>query len=90
MVDLIHVIDDDAAVRNAVGFLLASTGFEVKLYDGSEVLLAALAHLGDGCILSDIRMPGMGGLDLLRRLDLPRFSGERFGWRCPSRTGWGW
>ncbi len=68
MVDLVHVIDDDAAVRNAVGFLLASTGFEVKLYDGSEVLLAALAHLGDGCILSDMRMPGMDGLDLLRRL----------------------
>lgn len=68
MIELVHVVDDDEAIRDAVGFLLASTGFEVRLYDGPEAVLAALPNLGKGCILSDMRMPGMDGLELLRQL----------------------
>ncbi|GJE04205.1 response regulator FixJ [Methylobacterium isbiliense] len=64
----VHVVDDDPAMRDAVAFLLETAGFTVKVYDGAEPVLAALPELTTGCILSDIRMPGLDGLALLRRL----------------------
>jgi two-component system response regulator FixJ len=61
----IHVVDDDAAMRDSLAFLLESAGFQAELYDGAQPLLAALPDLA-GCVLTDIRMPGMDGLELLR------------------------
>jgi two-component system response regulator FixJ len=69
----IHVVDDDAALRESLAFLLSAEGFEVIAYDGASALLARASRLAPGCILTDIRMPGMTGLELvveLKRLGL--------------------
>ena len=67
MADLVHVVDDDAAMRKSLAFLLEINDFEVRLYPSALELLAALP-LERGCILTDIRMPEMTGLELVRRL----------------------
>ncbi|MBR0794999.1 response regulator [Bradyrhizobium jicamae] len=64
----ILVIDDDPAMRDSLAFLLDVNGFAVTTY---ETATEFLHHLDDGaidCIVSDIRMPGMSGLELVRRL----------------------
>ncbi|GJE12256.1 MULTISPECIES: response regulator FixJ [Methylobacterium] len=66
--DLVHVVDDDPAMRDSVGFLLGTEGFEVRLYEAGTDLLDSLAKPAAGCVLTDIRMPGIDGLELLRRL----------------------
>ena len=78
MADTIHVIDDDEAVRGSLAFLLDGAGFVARTYaTPAEVLeAAAAAALDPGCIVTDIRMPQMNGLELVRRLreagvDLP-------------------
>jgi len=65
---LVHVIDDDEAVRNSLELLLESAGFSVRTYDSAIAFLAASAALVDGCVLTDVRMPEMDGLELQRRL----------------------
>jgi two-component system response regulator FixJ len=64
----VYVIDDDPAMRDSLDFLLASAGFHVSVFDSASRFLDALPGLGFGCILSDVRMPEVDGLDLLRRL----------------------
>lgn len=66
--DVVHVVDDDAAMRDSLAFLLDTAGFQVVLYENGRRLLDALAGAGTGCILTDIRMPEIDGLELLRRL----------------------
>ncbi len=66
--DLVHVVDDDRAMRDSLGFLLGTAGFEVALYETGANLLDELDKPERGCVLSDIRMPGIDGLELLRRL----------------------
>ncbi|TCT06189.1 response regulator FixJ [Aquabacter spiritensis] len=66
--DLIHVVDDDDAMRESLAFLLGSSGFSVRLYDGAPVFLQKMAGLPSGCILTDIRMPEIDGMELLRRV----------------------
>ncbi|MGU3340711.1 response regulator FixJ [Methylobacterium mesophilicum] len=65
---LVHVVDDDPAMRDSVGFLLDTVGFEVALYAGGADLLGTLVKPARGCVLADIRMPDVDGLELLRRL----------------------
>ncbi|MGH1570308.1 response regulator FixJ [Methylobacterium sp. P31] len=65
---LIHVVDDDSALRDSLGFLLDTAGFEVALYKTGTDLLDRLAKPARDGILTDIRMPGIDGLGLLRRL----------------------
>jgi two-component system response regulator FixJ len=65
---LVHVVDDDPAVRDSLGLLLASAGFEVRSYDSAAALLQALPHSATGCVLTDVRMPELDGLALQRRL----------------------
>ncbi len=67
---LVHVIDDDEAVRNSLELLLESAGFSVRTYDSAMAFLAASAAPVDGCVLTDVRMPEMDGLELQRRLTL--------------------
>jgi two-component system response regulator FixJ len=62
----ISVIDDEASVRDAVAMLLESHGMTVACYDGAEAFLAA--PFTAGCVVSDVRMPEVSGLDLLRKL----------------------
>jgi len=65
---VVHVIDDDDAVRESLAFLLGSAGFATHTYESAEAFLAALPEIGRGCVVTDIRMPGVSGIDLLRRL----------------------
>ena len=65
---LIAVIDDDGSFRTALVELLFSLGYGVRDFDSAEGFLAADVIDGYACIISDIHMPGMNGLDLQRRL----------------------
>jgi two-component system, LuxR family, response regulator FixJ len=66
---LVHVIDDDDAVRESLDFLLETAGFAVKTYDSAIRFLEVLADAEPGCVLTDVRMPGMSGLELVSRLN---------------------
>jgi two-component system response regulator FixJ len=65
---IVHVIDDDEAVRDSVEFLLRTSGIAARTYDSASAFLNALPTIGSGCIITDVRMPGISGIDLLRRL----------------------
>ena len=64
----VYVIDDDEAMRDSLNFLLASTGFDVVLFESAQSFLDALPDLAFGCVLSDVRMPGIDGIELLKRM----------------------
>jgi two-component system response regulator FixJ len=65
---VVHVIDDDEAIRESLAFLLEAAGMKAITYDSAESFLADLDHMTLGCIVSDLRMPGLSGLDLVQRL----------------------
>jgi two-component system response regulator FixJ len=65
---VVHVIDDDAAIRDSLSFLLGSAGFTARAYETAPELLARMGELEPGCIVTDVRMPGMSGLELVARL----------------------
>jgi len=65
---VIHVVDDDESFRNAVARLLRAAGYQVALYESGDRLLANPPGNGPGCILLDMRMSGLSGLDLQDRL----------------------
>jgi two-component system response regulator FixJ len=65
---LVHVIDDDEAVRDSLQFLLRSHGIEVRTYASAKTFLQSLPGMGGGCIVTDIRMPEISGVELLHRL----------------------
>ena len=65
---LVHVIDDDEAVRTSMEFLLRSARIDVRTYESAVAFLKALPDIKSGCIVTDVRMPGVSGIDLLRRL----------------------
>ena len=67
-VGVVHVVDDDAAVRGSLQFLLESAGLTVLTYARAEVFLAVAPTLSVGCVLTDVRMPGLGGLELQQHL----------------------
>jgi two-component system response regulator FixJ len=64
----VHVIDDDEAVRDSLDFLLMTANVLVKTYKSASDFLSMLPSLDGGCIVTDIRMPGMSGLELLARV----------------------
>lgn len=64
----VHIVEDDAAIGKALTALLAPQGHPVSLHASAEAFLAALPELPAGCILADIRLPGMSGLELIKRL----------------------
>jgi two-component system response regulator FixJ len=68
MESVVHIIDDDDAARDATAFLLSTAGFCVRTYPSAVSFLDQLAGLDFGCIVSDVRMPEITGLELLRRL----------------------
>ncbi len=65
---VVHLIDDDGAVRHSLAFVLTAAGHAVRVYELGSAFLAALQTLQPGCIVSDVRMPGVDGLELLRKL----------------------
>ncbi len=64
----VHVIDDDEAIRQSLAFLLQTAQIEVKTHSSAVAFLDSLPDIGWGCVITDVRMPGMSGIDLLRRL----------------------
>lgn len=72
----VHLIDDDEAVRASVAFLLEMNDLSAKTYGSAVEFLEIADSLSGGCVVTDVRMPQMSGLDLVRRLkerriDLP-------------------
>lgn len=65
---IIHIIDDDDAMRDSVAFLLDVQGFESRLHESASAFLAATGGRAVDCIITDVRMPDMTGLDLVRKL----------------------
>jgi two-component system response regulator FixJ len=65
---VVHVIDDDAAVRQSLAFLLASSGFAARVYESASAFLKTLDRIQPGCIVTDVRMPGISGLELQQQL----------------------
>jgi two-component system response regulator FixJ len=65
---VVLVIDDDDAVRDSLTFLLRTVGIEVQSYPSAGAFLDAVAGAQLKCVITDVRMPGMSGIDLLRRL----------------------
>jgi two-component system, LuxR family, response regulator FixJ len=64
----VYVIDDDEGARESLAFLLRAAGNEVQAFDSAVSFLKALPAIKSGCIITDIRMPEVSGIDLLRRL----------------------
>jgi len=65
---LVHVVDDDSLFRTAIARLLRASGYDVALYESSEQLLDNAPGDTPGCILLDVRMAGLDGLELQDRL----------------------
>lgn len=65
---VVHVIDDDVDVRQSLAFLLSTAGLAVRVHDSATTFLQLLHDIQDGCVVTDIRMPGMDGLQLQKRL----------------------
>ena len=65
---VIHIIDDDEAMRDSLDYLLDAASMTVRTYASADAFLAGLDGLEPGCIVTDVRMPGMSGLELLRVL----------------------
>ncbi|MGE0741004.1 MAG: response regulator FixJ [Hyphomonadaceae bacterium] len=65
---VIHIVDDDQAVRDSLSFMLAAADLESRGYENAQQLLDRLDQLERGVIITDVRMPGMTGLELVARL----------------------
>ena len=66
---IVYVIDDDEAVRESLAFLLETADYDVRAYESATAFLDGLDQAPFGCIVTDVRMPGMSGLDLVRALN---------------------
>jgi two-component system response regulator FixJ len=70
----VHVIDDDEAARHSLAFLLGTAKIDVKTYESASAFLAVAHTVTSGCVITDVRMPEISGIDLLRRLRELRIS----------------
>ena len=65
---VIYVIDDDDAVRQSIEFLLKTVKFDVRSFESAMAFFAVLPQIETGCVITDVRMPDVTGIDLLRRV----------------------
>ena len=65
---VVSIVDDDASLRRSLRNLLTSAGLRVETFESAEVFLQSGSQDNTGCLVLDLRMPGMGGLGLLKRL----------------------
>jgi FixJ family two-component response regulator len=83
-IPVVHIVDDDASVRTAISRVLKASGYEVAVYESAGCFLREIENAGPGCILLDVEMPALGGLQLQEELaKLPR------GWPIIFMTGHG-
>lgn len=64
----VHVVDDEEAVRKSMAFLLTMAGFTVRVYESATGFLAIAPTIRNGCLVTDLRMPDMSGVELLRNM----------------------
>ncbi len=64
----VHIIDDDEALRESLAFLLRTARIDVASHPSASAFLEAIPSAKLSCVITDVRMPGMSGIDLLRRL----------------------
>ena len=64
----VYVIDDDEAMRDSLDFMLGTADFHVTLFESAHNFLDTLSSIEFGCVVSDVRMPGIDGIELLKRL----------------------
>jgi two-component system response regulator FixJ len=64
----VYLIDDDEAARESLSFLLRTAGLDVRTYDSAVAFLREMPDLKSACVITDVRMPDMSGIDLLRHL----------------------
>lgn len=65
---VVHVVDDEEPVRNSLAFLLGSAGFAVRTHSSATAFLSIASSIRNGCLVTDLRMPDIDGVELLRRL----------------------
>ena len=65
---VVHIVDDEEAVRNSLAFLLTSAGFAVRVHQSATDFLAVAPEVTNGCLVTDLRMPDIDGIELLKRL----------------------
>ncbi len=65
---VVHIIDDDEGLRESLAFLLRSAALEVRGFESAKAFLDVLPQAAPGCVITDVRMPDMSGIELLRRL----------------------
>jgi two-component system response regulator FixJ len=65
---VVHIVDDDEAVRQSLAFMLGSVGLPIRLYESAKVFLESLDPSLCGCLVTDVRMPEMTGIELLNRI----------------------
>ncbi len=65
---IVHIVDDEEPVRKSLAFLLTTAGFVVRLHQSASAFVAAAPTLQDSCLVTDLRMPDLDGVELLRRL----------------------
>lgn len=68
MTSVVHIVDDDLALRESLEFLLSSVGLETRSYESAAALLQNAPDLAPGCIVTDVRMPEMNGLEMVAAL----------------------
>src|ERR1019366_2979656 len=64
----VHIVDDDEAVRYALVFLFESVDLQARAYQSAMTFLDVVEGVARGCVVTDVRMPEMGGIELLREL----------------------
>jgi len=65
---LVHIVDDEEAIRRSMGFMLKTSGYQVEAWSSGQAFLKEVRHVERGCILLDIRMPDLDGLEVQRLL----------------------
>jgi len=65
---VVHIVDDEEAVRNSLAFLLATAGFAVRVHQSATEFLKIAPDVTNGCLITDLRMPDIDGVELLRLL----------------------
>jgi two-component system, LuxR family, response regulator FixJ len=64
----VHIVDDEEPVRKSLAFLLTVSGFTVRLHESATAFLATAESIRNSCLITDLRMPDMSGVELLQRL----------------------